>query len=211
MLTPQQPAELLSSVVPGERRGRPGAARAAALAAADEWPEARNAFRMIAVYGSLAAGEPREALRLLDGIEQADESVARRIAACRPWAQTWERNWYPGDIGGEVPPNYRPDVFESNRVRQGDPETVLIEACAALGPGTVLTAPFSPLCPTKQGTRFSIFHWPCEKQRHCPFASVAFGSGRTAPTHGPYFPPTSPVFSHFVLPSLQIPRLRFLR
>ncbi|HEX5161374.1 MAG TPA: CHAT domain-containing protein [Steroidobacteraceae bacterium] len=140
MLTPQQPAELLSSVVPGERRGRPGAARAAALAAADEWPEARNAFRMIAVYGSLAAGEPREALRLLDGIEQADESVARRIAACRPWAQTWERNWYPGDIGGEVPPNYRPDVFESNRVRQGDPETVLIEACAALGPGTVLTA-----------------------------------------------------------------------
>ena len=70
----------------------------------------------------------------------AARSFARRIAACRPWAQTWERNWYPGDIGGEVPPNYRPDVFESNRVRQGDPETVLIEACAALGPGTVLTA-----------------------------------------------------------------------
>lgn len=140
MLTPQQPAELLSSVVPGERRGRPGAARDAALAAADEWPEARNAFRMIAVYGSMAAGEPREALRLLDSIPQTDEAVARRIAACRPWAQTWERNWYPGDIGGEIPPNYRANVFESNQLRQGDPETVLIEICAALGPGTVLTA-----------------------------------------------------------------------
>ena len=140
MLTPQQPGELLSSVVPGERRGRPGAARDAALAAADEWPEARNAFRMIAVYGSMAAGEPREALRLLDSIPQTDEAVARRIAACRPWAHTWERNWYPGDIGGEIPPNYRANVFGMNQVRQGDPETVLIEICAALGPGTVLTA-----------------------------------------------------------------------
>jgi CHAT domain-containing protein len=136
----QQPWELLATVVPGERRGRPGAAREAALAAAQASPELRAAYQLIAVYGSLAAGEPREALRLLDSITAPDESVTRRMEACRNWAQTWERNWYPGDIGAELPSNYQASVFEPDRLRPGDPETVLIEICASLGPGTVLTA-----------------------------------------------------------------------
>ncbi len=107
--------ELLATVVPGERRGRPGAAREVALAAAQASPELRAAYQLIAVYGSLAAGEPREALRLLDSITAPDEAVTRRIEACRTWAQTWERNWYPGDIGAELPSNYQASVFESNR------------------------------------------------------------------------------------------------
>jgi CHAT domain-containing protein len=132
--------ELMPSIVPEEHRGRPGAAREAALAGAQQDPTRRAAYLVWAVYASIAMGEPREALRLLDAIRgDADEAIARRAWACRAWAQTLDRNWYPGNDGGEMPPDWQEGLATVDRVAPGDAETMLVENCAAYGPRMVLT------------------------------------------------------------------------
>lgn len=130
---------LLGSLVPEERRGRPGAAREAALAAAQADPRERAAYQVVAVYACLAAGEAREALRLLDAIDTTDEPIARRVAACRVWAQTLERNWYPGDIGAELPEGHLAGIADLADATATDPESQLVEACVAFGPRMALT------------------------------------------------------------------------
>ncbi|GEP61303.1 CHAT domain-containing protein [Reyranella soli] len=134
------PCELLPSIIPEERRGRPGAAREAALAAARENPERRLEYLMWAVYASLSVGEAREALRLLDTFPaDADATIAGRARACRAWAQMLDRNWYPGNDGGEMSPSWRENLATIDSVASGDAETMLVEACAAYGPRMVLT------------------------------------------------------------------------
>ena len=130
---------LLPSLVPEERRGRPGAAREAALAAAEAHAEERAAYQLVAVYACLAAGEAGEALRLLDGIAAPEEAITRRVAACRVWAQMLERNWYPGDIGGELPEGYLAGVADLADATAADAESLLVEACVVFGPRMVLT------------------------------------------------------------------------
>ena len=132
--------ELLGSIVPEERRGRPGKARELALAGAAHDPAHRAENLLWAVYASLAIGEAREALRLLDTIPAgANQAIARRVQACRCWAQALDRNWYPGDIGGEMPPDWKEGLVSIDSVAPGDPETMLIEACAAFAPRMIHT------------------------------------------------------------------------
>jgi hypothetical protein len=131
---------LLPSIIPEERRGRPGVARETALVAAQRNPEHRPAYLMWAVYASLSIGEAREALRFLDAIPaSADATIARRARACRAWAQMLDRNWYPGNDGGEMPPGWQENLVTIDSVAPGDAETMLLEACASCGPRMVLT------------------------------------------------------------------------
>src|SRR5262249_12335351 len=103
-------------------------------------PEHRPAYLMWAVYASLSIGEAREALRLLDAIPAgADATIARRARACRAWAQMLDRNWYPGNDGGERPPGWQENLVTIDSVAPGDAETILLEACASCGPRMVLT------------------------------------------------------------------------
>lgn len=132
---------LLRSLLAGERRGFPGPAREAALAAAHADPGQAHVHLFDAVFAALVAGEPRAAARLLDQATAAapDDAVwRRRAAACRSWIWTVEWNWYPGDTAAEPTPTPRPPAPEP---APGDPETVLVEALAA-GVDEILSARF---------------------------------------------------------------------
>ncbi len=124
-------AQLLVSLIAEERRGRPGPARQAALEAARADPERALVHLLDATCAALVAGEARAASRLLDEagpLVHGHEVWQRRIDACRAWAWTVDRNWYPGDCGAEIVavdaarPAYPDDVSD-------DPETRLLEAC----------------------------------------------------------------------------------
>lgn len=131
--------ELLVSLVSEERRGRPGAAADAALAAARANTSDGATHLIVAVYAALAAGEPRKALQYLDEIGvSADAETQRRVRACRAWAQLLDRNWYPGDTGAEGAISMK-GLTLVGEVFPGDPETMLVEACAAHGPATLLS------------------------------------------------------------------------
>jgi CHAT domain-containing protein len=131
--------DLLESIVSEERRGRPGEAREAALSAAQTAGRNAPEHLIVAVYAALAAGEPRRALELLDRMPSAlDPAMQRRIRAGRAWAQQLDRNWYPGDTGAEGVTVTRDLVFVGE-VLPGDAETMLVEACAAYGPGSLLS------------------------------------------------------------------------
>jgi CHAT domain-containing protein len=133
--------DLLPSLVPEARHGRPGKTRDAAMAAAQQDPVDRGNHLLSAVYASLSIGEPREALRLLDTIQSGgDESTARRARASRAWAQMLDGNWYPGNTGGELPPHWPEGLTAIDRVEPGDAGTMLVEGCAAFGPCMVLTS-----------------------------------------------------------------------
>jgi len=132
--------ELLVSFVSEERRGRPGATVQAAVQAARETTSDRAEQLIVAVYAELAAGEPRQALRLLEEIGvPADATTARRIRACRAWAERLDKNWYPGNAGGEFGPQGTAGFTLPSQVFPGDSETMLVEACAALGPANLLS------------------------------------------------------------------------
>ncbi len=133
--------ELLQSMVPEEHRGQPGKMREVALALAQRDPARRADYLLWAVLASLAMGEAREAMRLLDTVPAgADVGVARRIRACRSWAQRLDGNWYPGNTGGEVSPDWLQGLIVIERVEPGDAITMLVESCAAFGPCALLTA-----------------------------------------------------------------------
>jgi len=126
--------ELLGSLVSEERRGRPGAAAQAAMAAGNPGE------LIVAVYAAIAAGEARAALKLLEAMgAPADEAAKRRVRACRAWAQQLDRNWYPGNTGAESGPGWRDGLTVVGEVLPGDAETTLAEACAAHGPGRLLS------------------------------------------------------------------------
>ncbi len=135
-------AELLAaSLVAAERRGKPGPARDAALAAAAAAsPDDAAVHVLDAVYGMLQAGEPRRALVLLNDLDAGSngEAIGRRARACRSWATALDYNWYPGDIGAE----FRNEELEKLDVPfeagPGDGETRLVEACVLHGPVSLL-------------------------------------------------------------------------
>lgn len=124
---------LLVSIVPDERRGNPGAALRAALADPSD-----PANLLVAANAALAAGEARRALRLLDTVTQSDAVATRRVHALRVLALVMDRNWYPGDSGGEFARNVYDDVAPVDKVEPGDAETMLMEANAAFGRASVL-------------------------------------------------------------------------
>jgi CHAT domain-containing protein len=131
---------LLPSLVPEERRGWPGRARELSLSMIDQDPAHRPFYLLSAVFAALGMGEPREALRLLDSIPAgSDALIDRRVKACRAWAQGLDRNWYPGDIGGEAPPDWQEGLVTVDGVAPGDAETMLLEACAAAAPYMIRT------------------------------------------------------------------------
>jgi CHAT domain-containing protein len=129
--TPRKGAQLLRSLIPEERRGLPGPAREAAIAAARADPQQAHVHLFDAAYAALVAGEPRAAQRLLDEAAAAapdDEVWRRRAAACRWWIWTVDRNWYPGDTGAQVTPTALGEAPAHPEPAPGDPETVLLEA-----------------------------------------------------------------------------------
>jgi CHAT domain-containing protein len=133
-------SDALAALVPEERRGRPGAARDAALAAARTDAKHRADWLLVAACACLATGEAREALRLLDNLGAAADPVhGRRIHAVRAWAQNLDRNFYPGGVGGELPPSSPYEVVFAQAVAAGDADTMLLEACAGIGPSMMLT------------------------------------------------------------------------
>jgi tetratricopeptide (TPR) repeat protein len=124
-------AQLLVSLLTEERRGRPGLAWASALEAARSDQERRLVHLLDATYAALVAGEARAASRLTDeasAIAPDDEVWRRRIDACRAWAWTVDRNFYPGGTGAEIVavdaarPAYPAAIAN-------DVETRMLEAC----------------------------------------------------------------------------------
>jgi CHAT domain-containing protein len=134
-------AELLGSLVSEEWRGRPGPAHERALASARDDPAHRAYHLLDATYASLISGEPRLALRTLEGIDRADDApeVPRRVAACRAWALQLDENWYPGNAGAELREGARERLSASITVGADDSETRLLEACVADGPLPLFT------------------------------------------------------------------------
>lgn len=133
-------AALLVSLVGEERRGRPGPAREAALAAAASDPAGRSFHLFDAVYASLVAGEPKRALQLLDRVDALSHpDVAARTAACRAWASQLDTNWYPGGAGALLAGNWTSKVTFVDRPTSINPETRLVEAIVSLGPVPLLT------------------------------------------------------------------------
>jgi CHAT domain-containing protein len=131
--------ELLVSLISEERRGRPGAATDATLVAARADAGDAGTHLIVAVYAAFAAGEPRQALRLLEDIARSsDATTQRRIRACRAWAEQLDRNWYPGDTGAEGAISKEGLTFV-REVLPGDAETMLVEACVVHGPAKLLS------------------------------------------------------------------------
>ena len=129
--SPRPGAELLRSLIGEERRGLPGPAREAAIAAARADPQQAHVHLFDAAYAALVAGEPRAAQGLLDEAAAAapdDEVWRRRAAAGRWWIWSVDRGWYPGDTGAEVPPIAARQAPARPEPALGDPETVLLEA-----------------------------------------------------------------------------------
>jgi CHAT domain-containing protein len=121
---------LLGSLVAEERVGRPGAARAEALAAARADPGNAHVHLLDAACAALVAGEPRAAAPLLKECEThapRDEAWPRRIAAVRAWIWSLDWNRYPGETGAELPRADSPPIPAD---LPGDPETRLLEAVA---------------------------------------------------------------------------------
>ena len=124
--------ELLVTLLPEHRLGRPGPARDRALAAAKADATNAHVHLFDAACAALVAGEPRAATRLLADCEASaprEEEWQRRIAACRSWIWTLDRLWYPGDTGAEIASQegHPPDV---RRGRPGDEETLEVEGTA---------------------------------------------------------------------------------
>ena len=129
--SPRPGAELLRSLIGEERRGLPGPAREAAIAAARADRQQAHVHLFDAAYAALVAGEPRAAQGLLDEAAAAapdDEVWRRRAAAGRWWIWSVDRGWYPGDTGAEVPPIAVRQAPARPEPALGDPETVLLEA-----------------------------------------------------------------------------------
>ena len=124
---------LLESLLGEERCGRPGAARAAALASAAASQGDVAVDYLDATYAAIIAGEPRRAKRLLAQCAAAapdDEIWRRRGVACDAWIWTCDRNLYPGGVAAEVIAGEPPTFPTPN----GDePETYLVEALATYG------------------------------------------------------------------------------
>ena len=129
-MTPRPGLDLLGSLFAEDRIGRPGQARAQAVAAARTDPANAHVHLLDAAYAALVAGEPRAADRLIaecEAVAPGDETWQRRIAAARRWSWGVDRAQYPGYafaelIEGEIPP------FLDER--PGDPEIRLVEAIA---------------------------------------------------------------------------------
>lgn len=126
---PERPSsQTLESWWATQRVGRPGRAREQALdAARSDSPNAHIHF-FDATCAALVAGEPRAAERLLGECEAAapsDETWPRRIAACRAWAWTVDRLWYPGDVAAEIASAEGMPKFP--RSQPGDEETQILE------------------------------------------------------------------------------------
>jgi hypothetical protein len=129
-------AALLESLVAEERRGAPGPARDAALAAAEQGAE----HLLDAAYALLVAGEPRAAARVLDRAEAAaGGGLERRIHACRVWASQLDLNWYPGETGAIIADEAGAPLLLGQPPPPEDTETAIVEACVAKGPLTLLT------------------------------------------------------------------------
>jgi CHAT domain-containing protein len=129
--SPRPGAQLLRSLIAEERRGLPGPAREAAIAAARADPQQAHVHLFDAAYAALVAGEPRAAQGLLDEAAAAapdDEVWRRRAAAGRWWIWSVDCAWYPGDTGGEVSPIAVRQAPARPEPAPGDPETVLLEA-----------------------------------------------------------------------------------
>lgn len=135
-------ADLLVSLLADERRGKPGPAREAALAALETAPpETAAMHRLDVVYASLQAGEPRRALAELDVLDSGtqNDAVERCARACRVWAMTMDYNWYPGNSGGELASGAQKAIGGPVREAPGEVETRLVEACVAHGPATLFS------------------------------------------------------------------------
>ncbi len=126
---PERPSsQTLESWWAMQRVGRPGLAREQALDAARTDPPNAHIHLLDATCAALVAGEPRAAERLLDECEAAaprDETWPRRIAACRAWAWTVDRLWYPGDVAAEIASAEDKPTFP--RPQPGDQETQFLE------------------------------------------------------------------------------------
>src|SRR5277367_278155 len=132
--------ELLGSLIRSELLGMPGAAREAALAAAEGSPSKDVAVHLIdAACAGLASGEPRRAKSLLARIEpDADPLIARKREVCEAWIVSLDENWFPGDICSSDRETVGERVREI-QVISSDGETRELEACVAFGPVPLLT------------------------------------------------------------------------
>jgi hypothetical protein len=132
--------ELLSSLIRSELLGMPGAARQAALAAAEGSPPEDVAVQLIdAACAAIASGEPRRAKSILARIEpDADPLIARKREVCEAWIVWLDENWFPGDICSSRRETIVGRVREV-QVISNDPETRELEACVAFGPLPLLT------------------------------------------------------------------------
>ncbi len=140
-------ARLLESLASHELRGRPGPARQAALDAAARASNGDEAADHLldAVCASLVAGEPGRALTILERDELGDHddqpgARRRQTRACRAWAAHLRWNWYPGQLGAELPTGFPETVVEIVETPVGDAWTRLLEATVARGPVTLLSA-----------------------------------------------------------------------
>ena len=122
--------DLLGSLLHFERIGRPGPAREQALEAAKADPSNAHVHLLDATLAALVGGEPRAARRLLADCHASaphDEAWQRRIKACRAWAWTVDRLWYPGDDAAELASS---EGQEFPGEGPADPETQWIEVVA---------------------------------------------------------------------------------
>jgi len=128
----------IGSLVSEDLLAAPLRAQVAAQHAADADP-AHQALHLVDVaYAALLAGEPRRAQRVLDEIESQPDGGAfsRHLAALRLWASQLDRNWYPGNIGSEIP-NIAGNL--NLAPAPGPDETVFVEHVVTRGPVALLT------------------------------------------------------------------------
>lgn len=137
MTTAERPgAAAIASLVSEGLTAIPGRARLAAEAALASHPASRAPHLVDATYAALLAGEPKRARELLGAIaaEPDGAGYARHAAALELWAAQLDRNWYPGDVGSEVP-----GPVGTAPPTEGHPETVLVEFLVTYGPVSLLT------------------------------------------------------------------------
>lgn len=126
-------AQWIGSLVSEDLIAQPGPARAAAEQAAASDPERQLWHRVDETYAALLAGEPKRARRILGQVEASPE-LQRLRAALSTWVTQLDGNWYPGNVGAEVP---TPPA--SVTPSPGDGELQLLEHVVAEGPPALLT------------------------------------------------------------------------
>ena len=137
MTTAERPgAAAIASLVSEDLTAVPERARRAAEAALASDPANRALHLVDATYAALLAGEPKRARELLRALaaEPDGAAYARHAAALELWAAQLDRNWYPGNVGSEVP-----GPVGTAPPTEGHAETVLVEVLVTYGPVSLLT------------------------------------------------------------------------